>query len=134
MNRRVFIFTSIFVAVAMIASGCATTLDWFGLGPESGAGDNAWMAGKLSFTTSNNITNCHDATVGALKDLDLMLVSDQTDKLAGRIRARTSIGKTVVINMDPLGGDITKIGIRMGYIGDKVQSEKIADRIKKRLR
>jgi hypothetical protein len=43
------------------------------------------------------------------------------------------MNKGVTIDLEPQGRDITKIEIRVGVWGDRVQSERIADAIKRRL-
>jgi len=130
MNRRFFVLISALVALSMMTSGCFFLV----AGAAGGAGGYAWAQGKLTFTTPDSVTQCHDATISALKSLGVGITSDQTDKLAGRIRARTGTGDPVTIDLEPQGGNITKIDIRVGHIGNKVQSQQIADEIKKRLR
>jgi hypothetical protein len=120
---------SVLVAFSLMLSGCAFLL----VGAAGGAGGYAWSQGKLSFTTAHSVTECHDATIAALKSLGIMIVSDKTDKLAGKITGKTSTGTPIVIDLEPEEGNLTKLDIRVGYWGNKVMSERIADEIKQRL-
>jgi hypothetical protein len=118
------------MVISMMVSGCVVLL----AGAATGAGAYAYVQGRLSFTTSHSIGQCHDATLAALKSLDIRLVSDQTDKLASKIRGEMASGDAVVVDISPEAEHLTEIGIRVGYIGNKVHSERIAGEIKKRLR
>jgi hypothetical protein len=129
MNRRLLITISVLIVVSMMTSGCVFLL----AGAATGAGGYAWAQGKLTFTTSHTVTQCHDAAISTLKSLEVYISSDQTDKLAGRIRGKTATGDPVTIDLEPQEGNVTKVDIRVGYIGDKIQSQKIADDIRRRL-
>ncbi len=130
MNRRHLIYISAIVAILMITPGCF----WLIAGAAGGAGGYAWTQGKLSFVTPHSVTRCHDATIPALQSLGIYIASDNTDKLAGIIKGRTAAGAPVTVDLEPQEGNLTKVEIRVGYWGDKVQSQKIADEIKSRLK
>lgn len=130
MNRRHLTHILVIICILIITPGCF----WLVAGAAGGVGGYAWSQGKLSFVTSHNVTQCHDATLPALKSLGVYIASDNTDKLAGIIKGRTAAGAPITIDLEPQEGNLTKVDIRVGYWGDKVQSQKIADEIKKRLR
>ncbi len=118
------------VFVSAMVSGCVAVV---AAGAAGGAGTYVWASGKLTFTTSSTITECHDATIAAFQDLGIKLVSDSTDKLSGRIRGTTTAGESVAIDLEPQGARVTSIDIRVGFWGSKGQSTKVADTIKRHL-
>jgi hypothetical protein len=118
------------LAVSILVTGCVAAL---AIGAAGGAGGYAWASGKLSFTTPHGINECHDATLAALSDLKIKLISDQTDRLAGKIKGQTATGESVAVDLEPQAPNITKIDVRVGFWGNKTQSTMIADGIKRHL-
>ena len=130
MNRKTLSLAVALVVVSLFMSGCVAAV---AVGAAGGAGGYAWSSGKLSFTTSNDITTCHDATITALAGLKVDIKGDSTDMLAGRIKGNTATGEEVTIDLEPQSMRVTKFDIRVGFWGNQVQSEMIANAIKKRL-
>jgi len=131
MNRRSLIFVAVIAGMSLLISGCVAVFAAGGVA--AGAGGYAWAQGKLSFVTANNIMLCHDATIAALADLGVAVTGDTTDMLLGRIMGRTAMNEGVTIDLEPQARDITKIEIRVGFWGNRAQSERIADQIKRHL-
>ncbi len=130
MNRKTLSLVAALAVVSLLMSGCVAAL---AVGVAGGAGGYAWSSGKLTFTTPNDITTCHEATVTALASLKIDIKGDSTDMLAGRIKGVTATGEEVTIDLEPQSIRITKMDIRVGFWGNQVQSELIANAIKKRL-
>lgn len=120
MNRNALTLAAILVGLSFLFSGCATN-------PMEGRG-------KVSFTTPHNITTCHDAAISALAELGVDITGDTTDMLVGRIKGLTATNQDVTIDLEPQSIMVTKIDVRVGRLGNQVQSNMIAERIKKRLR
>ena len=130
MNRKTLSLAVALVVASLLMSGCIAAVV---AGAAGGAGGYAWSRGKLSFTTSHDITTCHDATITALAGLKIKVTGDSTDMLAGRIKAVTATGEEVTIDLEPQSIRVTKFDIRVGFWGNQIQSEMIANAIKKRL-
>lgn len=120
MRPRVRVLVAVMAGVSLVISGCAEF-------------EATRTAGKLTFTTAHNIMDCHDATITALTELGVSITGDTTDMLAGRVMGKTAVGDPVTVDLEPEARSTTKIDIRVGYVGDKVQATKIAESIKKHL-
>jgi hypothetical protein len=129
MKNKILVAIVAVAVLSMVFSGCVA----FVAGAAGGAGGYAWASGKLSFTTEHSIGESHDATVAALKDLDIAITGDQTDKLAGKVKGVTPTNDAVTVDLEPQASNITKIDIRVGFWGNKAESTKIADAIKRHL-
>lgn len=131
MNRRYLFFVAVIAGMSLLISGCVALFAAGGVA--AGAGGYAWAKGKLSFITAHNIMQCHDAAIAALADLDVAVTGDTTDMLSGKIYGRTALNEGITIDLEPQARDITKIEVRVGFWGDRAQSERIADQIKRHL-
>jgi hypothetical protein len=129
MNRRNLIAALSLLVLTGMVSGCLAVA----AGAGAGAGTYRWYSGKLTFTTDNGITECHDATLAAFRDLGITVVSDRTDKLAGKIHGQTAVGEDVKVDLEPQGTNVTSIDVRVGFWGNRTQSTRVADAIKRHL-
>lgn len=129
MNRKALTLFAAIITMCAVVSGCASS----DAGAAGGAGGYTWARGKLSFTVSHDIGTCHNAAILALTDLEITVVGDTTDRLAGRIMGETSLGESVIVDLEPKGLEVTKIEIRVGVVGSEGQSKIIADAIKRQL-
>ncbi|MBI5118218.1 DUF3568 family protein [Candidatus Poribacteria bacterium] len=130
MNRRTTSLVAGLVLASFMISGCVAAA---AAGAAGGAGTYRWARGKLTFTSNYTVTECHDATISAFKELGITVVSDSTDKLSGRIKGTTPTGESVSVDLEPQGMRITNIDVRVGFWGNQGQSTKVADTIKKYL-
>jgi len=131
MNRTTASVVVILVGISCVLSGCLAAAAG---GAAAGAGGYAWATGKLSFTTSHSINECHNATISALQDLGITVLSDRTDNLSGRIKGETATGDPVAVDLEPQAQGITKVDVRVGFWGNHTHSVRIADAIKRHLR
>jgi predicted small secreted protein len=129
MNRRTSAVVAALLLASFMISGCVAAA----AGAAGGVGAYRWGQGKLTFTTNYTVTECHDATISAFKELGITVVSDSTDKLSGRIKGTTPTGESVAVDLEPQGMRVTSIDVRVGFWGNQGQSTKVADTIKKRL-
>ena len=132
MNRKTLTLPAALVGISLLVSSCVGAAVVGGVA--AGAGTYAWARGKLSFTTSHNIMECHDATISAFTELGIPVTGDTTDMLAGRVFGETATGEAVTVDLEPQARNITKIDIRVGFWGNQIQSTAIADSINRHLR
>ena len=62
---------------------------------------------------------CHDATVAALKALNLPIIEDAHDNLSARMKSQFADGTDVWIGIEPLTTESSKITVRVGVLGDE---------------
>lgn len=130
MNRTTLAIAAALVGMSLAVSGCIAA---FAAGAAGGAGGYAWASGKLTFTTAHGISECHDATISAFNDLKIIVASDNTDRLSGRIKGKTQTGDSVAVDLEPQASNITKIDVRVGF-ANREQATNVADAIKRHLR
>ncbi len=130
MNRKTLTILVVLAGMSMIVSGCIAA---FAAGAAGGAGGYAWASGKLTFTEAYGIGACHDATLSAFNDLKIIVASDNTDRLSGRIKGKTQTGESVAVDLEPQASNITKIDVRVGF-ANREQATNVADAIKRHLR
>ena len=99
----------------------------------AGAGAVVYVRGELDATVDAEFDRVNEATRSALVDLKFTRFSESKDALHGEYHYRTAADKKVEINLDRATEKTTKIGIRIGLIGDHDLSLIILDRIKARL-
>lgn len=117
------------LALSLTLSGCLALV----AGAGAGAAGVVYVKGKLQDEVAQPVPTVHEATVQALKDLNMPVVTDRADNLTAEIKSRLADGKDVTIELDRETQKTTKIGIRVGMVGDEKQSLEILDHIKKRL-
>jgi hypothetical protein len=130
MNRKALTVTAVLVGLSLILAGCVPVLL---TGAVAGAGGYMWVSGKLSFTTPHTTVQCHKATVAALDELKIMITGEAVDMVTGKIIGKTSTGDNVTIDLEPMSADLTRVEIRVGYVGNRILSKMIADAIEKHL-
>ncbi len=115
------------LALFVLVSGCAPAV--FLAGGAAGAGGVVWVKGKLQEELSVPLSTVHQASLAALKELELPVIEDRKDKLAAAIRSEFADGKKVWIDIRFLTESLTKITVRVGVLGDQARSQKILEKI-----
>lgn len=110
-------------------SGCLALV----AGAGAGAAGVVYVKGKLEDEVQAPVPEVHEATVKALKDLNMPIVVDRADSLTGEVKSKLADGKDVTIELERETQKTTKVGIRVGMVGDEKQSLEILDQIKKHL-
>lgn len=114
----------------MFLASCAALV----AGGAIGAGSVVYENGELSQKLNYPVSRVHDATLAALKDFRMPVLEDMHDPLSARVRSRLSSGEDVKIKIDSVTSSSSKIGIRVGIVGDKDKSRTILDRIDEHLK
>ena len=109
--------------------GCAAVA----AGAMAGGGTYAYVTGWGTATYNVDLDRAYDAALDACDDLDLLVQEQERHLSDAEITAKDG-DRTVWIDLDSEGVRTTKIGVRVGVMGDKVASERIHDRIARQLR
>ena len=117
------------VLVTMLLSGCAALL----VGGAAGAGGAVYVKGKLSEDVNATASQVHDATVSALKELNLPIIEDTHDNLSAKMKSRFADGAEVWIDISSLSTESSQITVRVGVLGDENRSRQILDAVHKHL-
>jgi hypothetical protein len=113
--------------LGLSVSGCAAAL------VGAGAAGVAYVRGDLQATMDKNITEVYDASLKAVDELELSVISKQKSALDAKIVTRSSQDKKIHIMLKRTEANATDLSIRIGAFGDETQSRAIYDQINKNL-
>lgn len=114
-----------------IMSGCAVVL--LGAGAGAGVAGAAYVMGKLEDEVNAPVLKVQQASVAALKSLELPVDKQRSDKLAAELESETADQKKIWISIISLTSSRSKIVIRVGLMGDEARSRQILQAIHARL-
>lgn len=101
-------------------SGCPVAL----LGGAA-AGTVLYSSGTLTSTRNVTLGQSHRAATQALEDLGVIIVSNEKDGLTAVVIGRGTQEKKISIHLKKIFDDVTEIKIRVGWLGDELQSRHI---------
>lgn len=93
----------------------------------------AFMTGELLTEVDAPLEATLKASEGALRDLDFYEVRVRADALNGVLTAKTAAENQIRVTLDKYTTDTTRIGIRVGTLGDERISHEILSRIKRNI-
>ena len=121
----------VLLAVLWLVSGCAAVL--VGAGAGGGIAGYSYIKGQLIQEYSASLEATWNASLAAVKDLELTVTTSQKDRLGGRIIARRPDDTRIAIDLEPHSAEVTRVKIRVGTFGDPEASARINEAIKRRL-
>jgi hypothetical protein len=128
LKSELFIFL-IIIGLACSYWGCAAAV----VGGAAGAGAVLYSQGELKSTQNAELDKVYDASLAALDDLNLDVISKDKDGLSGKIVAKAENGDNIDIKLEQLPNDITEIKIRVGAFGNEDRARLIEQEIRERL-
>ena len=128
---KTLIRTGLLIALSMQICGCALVV-LGAAGAAGGVGTAMYVKGKLQQELDAPLPRVHNATLAALKDLELPTLEAKRDKITATIRSEFADGKRVSIDIQAITNSSSKITIRVGF-GDKSRSKEILDAIHRRV-
>jgi len=118
----------ILLSFASVQSGCIIAV----AGVAGGA--VAYVKGDLDATVSSRIGEVQKATLKALKnDLRFISISEKDDATAAEYCFRNAKDEKIVVKLEMVDENTTRINIRIGTFGDETLSNLILSKIQKRL-
>ncbi len=128
-NSRAAWMSAILGAAMLMCSGCVAVV----AAGAAGAAAVAWVRGELQTTLPANLDRSFNASNEAIEELQFVKVSERKDALLGVIVARNAADKKIEIKLENMAGNVTKVGIRVGVVGDQELSLAILEKIKANL-
>jgi hypothetical protein len=116
------------LATMLLSSGC-----WFLLGAAGGAAGAKVLGSRATSLEAVSLPRLHDASIEALKELNLVIVEDAEDAMVARIKAMTADDKEVSVKMDRITPETTEITVSVGVMGDKTRAQQILSAIRGKL-
>jgi hypothetical protein len=130
--RRLVFAATVLLAAPHIA-GCAAAL-LAGAAGGAAVGTAAYVNGEHSQVYNANADRTWQATMAALKDMNIRVDKSNKDGLGGTIEGERADGTNVTVKQEPAENGNTQVKIRVGTFGDQAASEAIQQRIAARLR
>ena len=121
------VLAAVFCTGAVLINGCAVAL------VGAGAGTVAYIKGSLEAVLEDDVDAVYEASIKALDQLEIAPSEKQKDALAARIVATNAQDRKITIKLKAAENDLTKISIKIGFFGDRSQSQAIYDKIKENL-
>jgi hypothetical protein len=112
------------LGTAIFGQGCVAAA--VGVGA---AGTIAYIRGDLEVVESYNLDKTYEATLKALDELELNVISKSKDALTATINSRDAQDKKVKITLKKIAEQTTKVSIRIGTFGDETKSRLIYQKI-----
>ena len=113
-------------------AGCAPLI-FFGVGTVAGVGGYKWSKGGLTVIFQAPYMEVWDATLNALRTMNIQIKNKKHDLTAGKIEANRADGKSVTVSLEYKSTKETEVTIRVGFLGDRSASEAIKEEIRKEL-
>ena len=107
------------IGTAVIGQGCVAATIGIGAGA---AGTIAYVRGDLEAVQSYSLDEIYEATLKAVKELELRSVYKTKDALTATITAYDAQDKKVKIVLKRTTDQTTKISIRIGTFGNETKS------------
>ncbi len=127
MKKRLCIYP--LIVLFFFTTGCAAIL----VGAAAGGAGFIWFEGKLEETVRATVPHTHKAIKAGLNDLKIHILEDKGDELTAEVNGVLADGTKVWIDAESTGKSVTRLTIRVGYLGDRTMSLRIRDSIKKHL-
>ena len=116
------------IAATGLLQGCMLAV--VGVGA---AGTIAYIRGDLEAVESKPINAVYEATLTAVKELELTVTEKSKDALEARIVVRDSQDRKTTIKLKTTAEETTKLSIRVGTFGSETRSRLIYQKIREQL-
>lgn len=123
MQKIQVLLIAMLVGSMMLLQGCIVAA--VGLG----AGTIAYVRGDLQAVESASIDEVYEATLKALKELELLPTRKTKDALGAEITTYDAQDKKVTIKLKSEAEGTTKLSIRIGVFGSEMKSRLIYQKI-----
>jgi len=128
LKKQVFVMVLLVGAVGLVG-GCMVVAVGAGA-----AGTVAYVRGDLEAVESKKLDAVYEATLKAVKKLELNVTQETKDSLSALIVARDAQDKKITIKLNATTEDTTKLSIRVGLFGSETKSRLIYQKIHDNLR
>ncbi len=101
------------------------------MGESTGIAGYSYSLGTLHVLYKAGIMDTWDATLAALKEANLSITESGHGQSSGRIIAKRADETLVTVSLDYKSHKETEVSIRVGYVGERDASVKIAEAIRR---
>ncbi len=100
----------------------------------SGAAGAVFYQGELEWHHAGSYDRTWEATQAALKKFEIRVTRAEKNPIDGTIEGRKRDDTSVVVNVKARREGVTTVGIRVGFMGDRAQSDLIQRQIEASLK
>ena len=129
MRKKQIALIILLVGTAASLSGCVVAAVGAGV-----VGTVAYVTGDLEAVEARKLDVVYDATLEAMKALDLHVTKQTRDSLSAVIVARDAQDKKITIKLNAAASEVTELSIRVGAFGNEEKSRLIYKEIRRNLR
>ena len=129
MSLRKIVVAALLAAALAGVSGCLSFLSK----PSNEPGAVKWGGGKLTKNYAVEFERTWQAASATIRDLKLMVNSERGDALVGRIDAQRADGANVRVDVTRIGEKLTRVSVRVGFIGSREGAQQVMDLLDKKL-
>jgi hypothetical protein len=131
-KRQELLLVLLLAVCPLVLTGCLAAAA-VGGAAAAGAGTVAYIKGELKATEEASMDKTWKATVGAVDELNFLVINKIKDAVSAELEAKTADNKTVKIELKRVTENLTDISIRIGTFGDETLSRYILSKIEARL-
>jgi hypothetical protein len=119
------------IILGACAPGCAVPITVAATAGISAAqaGSTAWVNGELREGVLSDLETTHNAALLALSDLEADIFTERRGSRSSYIMAKEPGGKEIRISMVRRTPKLTRLGIRIGIIGELSTSRAVLNRV-----
>ena len=128
MRKKQVVLIILLIGTMVLNEGCMIAA--VGIGA---AGTVAYIRGDLESVESEDIDAVYEATLKALKELELIPTRKTKDALAAEIITYDAQDKKITIRLKSAAEGTTKLSIRIGVFGSETKSRLIYQKIRDNL-
>ena len=128
MRKKQVIMVILLIGTMALNEGCMIAA--VGIGA---AGTVAYIRGDLETVESEDIDTVYEATLKALKELELLATRKGKDALGAEIVTYDAQDKKITIRLKSAAEGTTKLSIRVGVFGSETKSRLIYQKIRENL-
>lgn len=129
MQTKQTLLVIMLIAVTGLLQGCMLAV--VGVGA---AGTIAYIRGDLEAVESETIDTVYEATLTAVKELELTVTEKSKDALEARVVVHDSQDRKTTIKLKTTAEKTTKLSIRVGTFGSETRSRLIYQKIREHLK
>jgi len=133
MKVQSLVLSLMWCALLITTSGCAVLVAG-AVGAGAGVGTYRYVEGNLKRDYMGPLPKVMRASLVALEDLKIAPNLEREDDSGALIRGIMNDGTKVTVNLKKISDNQIEVGVRVGFFGDREQSELVQEKIELRFK
>lgn len=124
MQKRAAAWIGLLALTSVTLFGCAYAV----IGGAAAGGTYAYVAGWLHKDYNSNLENTYEACLATADDLGLVVEKKSLNLSDAYVRGKKG-DETIIMKMESLDKNTTKVSVRVGVLGDEAASKRVHETI-----